>query len=326
MRHQDVVYGDVAITDTLALDIIESPSFQRLKNVDMAWYFEVFYPWSAHSRFEHSIWVYTLLNTYRASTEEQIAGLIHDVSHWAFSHCLDYVFDEGSQKEQSHQDNIFETFIKTTDIPQILERHKIDLDFVLDDKNFPLKETLLPDLCADRIDYILRWAIHYANNPRQEMQKILSHLFIHEKKRVFDNAEYAQKFAELFKEINDVYYSDITTAVMFQTTGDVLKYAIQKQYITKADLYTTDKEVLQKILPYIDLDEELALRWERMNNKIPYKNSPSDFDNHVFCKNRVVDPLFLEWDKIKRVSDISPKWKEIIDSVQPKEYFLKFEK
>ena len=36
MRHQDVVYGDVAITDTLALDIIESPSFQRLKNVDMA--------------------------------------------------------------------------------------------------------------------------------------------------------------------------------------------------------------------------------------------------------------------------------------------------
>jgi len=36
---------------------------------------------------------------------------------------LDYVFDEGNQKEQSHQDNIFEEFIKKTDIPEILEKY-----------------------------------------------------------------------------------------------------------------------------------------------------------------------------------------------------------
>jgi HD superfamily phosphohydrolase len=82
--------------------------------------------------------------------------LIHDVSHGAFSHCLDYVFDEGSQKEQTHQDNIFEKFVKESGIPRILETYGIDINYVVDDKNFPLKERLLPDLCADRIDYILR--------------------------------------------------------------------------------------------------------------------------------------------------------------------------
>ena len=56
--------------------------------------------------------MYALLKKFGASTEEQIAGLIHDVSHSAFSHCIDYVLDEGSEKTHNHQDRIFATFVK----------------------------------------------------------------------------------------------------------------------------------------------------------------------------------------------------------------------
>ena len=43
--------------------------------------------------------------------------------------------------------------MRTSEIPNILERYGFNLDYILDDKNFPLKERSLPDLCADRIDY-----------------------------------------------------------------------------------------------------------------------------------------------------------------------------
>ena len=64
-----------------------------------------------------------------------------------------------------------------------------------------------------------------------------------------------------------------------------------------------------------------------MNNKIPYKNDPNDFDYHLFTKSRFVDPLFMDGDLMKRVSDVDSEWKQIIQT-KPKarEYFLKFER
>lgn len=70
------------------------------------------------------------------------------------------------------------------------------------------------------------------------------------------------------------------------------------------DFYTTDQQVLDKITAHIETDDQLNIYWQRMNNKIPCKNDPNDFDFHIFCKSRIVDPLFMHNDTIKRVSDI----------------------
>jgi hypothetical protein len=43
---------------------------------------------------------------------------------------------------------------------------------------------------------------------------------------------------------------------------------------------------------YLDKDEKIYLYRQRMNNIIKCKNNPDDFDAHIFCKNRVVDPFF----------------------------------
>ena len=153
MIYQDRVYGKTEISEPLVLELIKTPAIQRLKGIEQAGYFGPYYPNSVFSRFEHSLGVFILLKKYKASFEEQIAGLIHDVSHATFSHCIDYVLDEGSEKEHNHQDNIFVDFVKKTNIPSILKKYKMDVNYILDEHNFPLKERLLPDLCADRIDY-----------------------------------------------------------------------------------------------------------------------------------------------------------------------------
>ncbi|MBI2263045.1 HD domain-containing protein [Candidatus Berkelbacteria bacterium] len=161
MQIKDRVYGEVEISEPVLLEIINSPTLQRLKEINQAGYFEPHFSGTAHSRFEHSIGVYLLLKMYGALLEEQIAGLIHDVSHSAFSHCIDYVLDAGSEKEHNHQDNVFDEFVRKSEIPGILKKYGLDLEYILDDKNFPLKEKDLPDLCADRIDYSLRTATSF---------------------------------------------------------------------------------------------------------------------------------------------------------------------
>ncbi|MEI6118715.1 MAG: hypothetical protein WCP92_05840 [bacterium] len=84
---------------------------------------------------------------------------------------------------------------------------------------------------------------------------------------------------------------------------------------------------MEKITAHIESDEQLNIYWQRMNNKIPYTNDPNNFDYNVFCKSRVVDPLFMDGETVKRFSDTDDAWKKIIETkAPPKEYFLKFDK
>jgi HD superfamily phosphohydrolase len=106
MVYEDKVYGSFRIEEPVILDLIKSKPIQRLKDIEQGGYIPLYYnPKSlplnkiSHSRFEHSLVVFLLLKKFKASLVEQIAGLIHDASHAAFSHCIDYVLAEGSQKK-----------------------------------------------------------------------------------------------------------------------------------------------------------------------------------------------------------------------------------
>lgn len=326
MKFKDRVYGEVEILEPVLLEIINSSIFQRLKDIDQYGYSGPFFQ-NHHqlSRFEHSVGVCLLLKKYGAPIEEQIAGLIHDVSHSAFSHVIDYVLDIGSEKTHNHQDNIFDDFVKKSEVPIILKKHNFDLDYILNDNNFPLKENNLPDLCADRIDYSLRDACVFGEIENADY--FINNLVVENKKWIFSDFESARKYAELFNRLNNTYWAGLISNVMFKAVSDYLKYALSKNYISKVDLYTTDKIVLAKIQLFHKKDEHLQLLFDRMSNKIAFKDDPKDFEREVFCKSRVVDPLCKHEEKIMRVSEIDANWGKILEEEsKPKHYFIKFER
>ena len=333
MKYKDLIFGNVTISEPVILDLLKTPTLQRLKDIDNAGYKPL---WAKpkgilsqadYSRFSHSVGVYLLLHEYEAPFKEQLAGLLHDVSHSAFSHCIDYVLDSGSQKTHSHQDNIHEHYVKGTEIPGILNRYGFDIDYILNDKNFPLKEKSLPDLCADRLEYSMRGALIFKECTKKQIEYFLKNLTVLDKNWVFKNFRAARKYAKLFARLNTIYYSGVHSAVMFRAVGDYLKYALSKKYITARDLYTTDTAVLKKIAIRLKKDERLRLLYDRLNNKVPFRNDTKDYDAQVFCKSRVVDPLCLVNGELKRVSQADPYWKEVVEKQSsPKEYFLKFER
>lgn len=332
MVYYDRIYGKVKIKEPVIVELINAPSLQRLKGIGQAGYSPLYFQLlnlkgSDFSRFEHSLGVFILLKKFGASLEEQIAGLIHDVSHTAFSHTADYIFDSGSPTNHDYQDKIHEEFVKNSEIPEILEKLGFVVDYILDETNFPLKENPLPDLCADRLDYSLRNTITYKAGTKNQVSYFLNFLTTIKNRWVFKNYQSAKKYAKLFYHLNTVHYAGFATAVMFQTTADVLKYALEKKYIVKKDLFTTDQDVLRKIKKHLKADPKLKLFYDWMTGKTKVKNNRRNYNVRTVLKSRVVDPLFKTNDEIKRLSQVDQNWAKIVrEELKPKEYFLRFEK
>lgn len=324
MKYQDRVYGTIEINEPVILDLIESPSLQRMKDIDQHGHFEPYIPGFSFKRFEHSVGVSILLKRFGASLEEQIAGLIHDVSHTVFSHVGDYLY--GFEINQGFQDNYFEKFIKSSEIPKIFKKYGIDYKYILNEKKFPLKEKELPDLCADRIDYFLREIKITAKANSEEINQFLNDFLIIDNFFVFRDKNLAKKYALLYLEMYNWLWSGLVSAVMFKTMEALLKYTLNEGVITTDDLFTTEEKVWAKIRPAANKDPDLAHLLARADNKIKYKASTKeDYDFYCQIKSRVVDPLILVGDSLKRLSELDLGFSKLKSKyLQPKEYYIKF--
>lgn len=332
MEYQDRVYGKFDIDEPVILELIRSAALERLKRIDQGgygpfWIREKNLRDYERNRFTHSVGTYLLLRKYGAPLEEQIAGLIHDVSHTAFSHCTEYVLNVGNEYRQNYQDSIHDRFVMESEIPAILARNGFDIDRILCDDNFPLKEKKLPDLCADRIDYTLRDAMVFSELGAEGARYFLDKLEAREGAWFFRDEESAQRFARLFFTMNKTYYSDFASSRMFCAVSGFLKHALDKGYIVREDLETDDDFVVGRATTHLAEDEELRLLFERMENRIGATNNPDDYDMPLVCKSRVVDPYFLDGGELRRLSDAYPRWKEVMaEEMKPKKYFVKFER
>ena len=326
MKYQDRIYGTIEINKPVILNLVESSNLQRMKGVDQHGHFEPYFPGTAYSRFEHSLGVFILLKKFEVPLLEQVAGILHDVSHTVFSHVADYVFSNGSGERHNFQDDCFEEFIEKSEIPEILEKHKINYKDILDDSKFPLKEKELPDLCADRIDYFLRELEVTDKATQEEIDEFIDNFTIIDGLWVFKDKDLAKKYANLFLEINNWFWSGIESAAMFKTTGDLVRYAIKKKILTKGDLFTTDDEVWAKIRAVAGKNENLKLLIDRADNKFEYKSSnENSYDLCALCKSRIVDPLFLEGESLKRISEIDSDFLKLKEKYsEPKKYYIKF--
>ena len=326
MRHVDRVYGEVMIRVPEYLDVIRSPYMQRLKHINHFGYFAPFFPNATHTRYEHSLGVFALLKRARAPARERMKGLIHDIPHPVTCHSIDYALDEGCQKTQSYQDDIFVDFVKETDIPAIFAKYHIDFDYMMDDSNFPLLEREYPDLCADRIDNSLRDAVVFGEIDREEAMRFINSLNIVDSRWVFKNYEIAREYSEMFRMMNNKYWAGFPIAITFDSTGKTMRFALERGYVKKEDLWTTDEKVFTKLRRESKNDGHLAKLFKRMNNEIKVVNDPDDFESHIFCKSRIVDPFCKEGKEIVRVSDVDPEWNKVYEEEsKPKEYFLRYD-
>lgn len=305
MKIDDRVYGEKEIEKQVILDLIDSDPVQRLKKVHQAGPQPFFMDKKAMTRYEHSLGVFLLLRDHGASIEEQIAGLLHDVPHTAFSHTADFVFDTD---DHEYHDRFLEKVVRDSEIPEILDKHGLDLEFILDEENFGLLERDAPDLCADRIDYFLRDSKSYGG---WDVERFVESLTTHEGMFVLDDPEIAVEFAEKYAEADEEWWANPKEVVAIKLFAQALRKAIETEVMAEEELFKNDEEVLEKLRSSEDskIQEKLRLLEKGFSIELEAKNP----DMHVKTKARSVNPPILTNGELKKATEFSKELQEEID-------------
>ena len=102
---RDPLWNNIRV-DPLALRLVDTPAFQRLRYVRQLGLAYLVYPGASHSRFEHALGAYHLAGRALAMFEERddsralhrdaapvvrCAALLHDIGHYPYSHALEEI-------------------------------------------------------------------------------------------------------------------------------------------------------------------------------------------------------------------------------------------
>jgi HD superfamily phosphohydrolase len=208
MTIKDRVYGELKISEPVIVEIINSKPFQRLKGISQDGAAHYIQPQRDVTRYEHSIGVWHLSAHYGRPLPEQIASLVHDVPHTAFSHVIDFVMQDA---EHEYHDKFTKKIILESEIPAILEKHGVDLESVLNKEDYQLLENSLPDISVDRLDYFLRDGVMFGVLPVEVARMFLEHLQIEDQVLHFDEQRVAALFALLFINCSRLIWLDPTS-------------------------------------------------------------------------------------------------------------------
>ncbi len=302
---EDIVYGSKEIKENVLIDLMAAKAFIRLKGIcNQGVPKEYILPSQPNFyRYEHCVGVMLALKMVNATLEEQVAGLLHDVSHTAFSHLIDYVF--GGGQNEDYQDKIhYKFFADGTELSNILEKHGFNPNKISDLKAYGLLEREQPQLCADRFDYTLRYWAH--SGDLTFVKSCIGAVTAKDGVMVFNSFETAKEFAEKHTiwqpEWKGWGGTQFDMRIRWYIFGSALEIAIEKGIVAKDDFLETDSYVLGKLKRAND--PEITKLLDLLSKPLQYEVTDEEPKVTLKSKFRYVDPMFMQDGKIKKVSEI----------------------
>jgi len=165
---RDPIWNNIRV-DTLALELVDTPVFQRLRYVRQLGLTHLVYPGATHTRFQHALGAYHLCRIAivllrdrgiaDVSDEEcaitTIAALLHDVGHYPFSHALEEI-------GATHHEEVATALITEGPVASILRNHLGEnaperiTALIRGTSDTPLQGLVAGSLDLDKIEYLKR--------------------------------------------------------------------------------------------------------------------------------------------------------------------------
>jgi len=191
-RHKsfrDEILGFVGVSKE-ELEIVDSMPFQRLRRVMQLDVANLVYPNASHNRFAHSLGVMFLATrmaeeAYNWKTrlgekvddseklrllgEVRIAALLHDIGHYALSHCGEQALEQTGGPQKAHE-VLGAELVTSSFMRDVVERaaqsigsdYENIMNYVRKTPSVPryILQVLDSDLDADKMDYLIRDSHH----------------------------------------------------------------------------------------------------------------------------------------------------------------------
>lgn len=291
-RQIDTFYGPIEVEEPVLLELIENPTFQRLKDIHQ--YGVAYYTThrEEYNRYDHSIGVFAILRANRASIEEQIAGLLHDVSHTAFSHVGDWVFGKENQ-EKDYQNGIHPHVLEESGLADILRKYNFTINQILPKEElFPALENPLPNLCADRIDYNIQGAYYQGFITYEEAISIFKDLSFINNQWISNRPELMKRLTRFSLFMTQDCWGSPTNYVTSRWLADAILRGIEIGCISYIDLhYGTDQAIWDQLT--LQKDPIIKKKMEMLMNPEAYfslVDTIHEADFIVKSKFRGIDP------------------------------------
>jgi len=309
----DEVYGQFEVPEPIFKELVFSPTFRRLKNITQAGVPQKYNRLKVYSRYEHSIGVMLLLRKLGASTEEQVAGLLHDISHLAFSHVAEWVFEDNGSLSESMNEDLIEKFIYESEIKDILLKHEFNPKRIVNLKSFGLLKCEAPDINADRGDYSLREIYKWRNKKLAKL--ILGNLEVLDEQIIVRNKSVAYNYAKEFLILQTNYWGGHDAVLRYYILSEALKSLVKKGELNIDHFLSDEKYVLGILEKTKDPSVSRYLKVLRNKNLARFKGN---FGKTVKKKFRYIDPKTLHKGKIVRLSEIHTGFKRLLKTEMSK--------
>lgn len=321
MRVLDDIYGEFEI-ESIFEELINTKEVQRLKEIHQGGASYLVNPKWNVSRYEHSIGTMLFIRIMGGTIEEQIVGLLHDISHTAFSHVIDFAL---KNNEEDYHEKIYSEVVELSKIPQILSLHGYNYrDILFNESKWSILEKAAPKLCADRIDYTLRDMFHYEFISKEEINSFLNCLSVIEGEVVITSLKASEWFVDIYYKEVIGFFMDPLNVYAYDRLSKALRISLDLKEITLDDLLKEDKYVYS-LLENSNSDEVLNLI-KSINSEVSLIENKEDYDIFHKSKVRVIDPtIFMEGQlyKASEISDVVKIMNEVALKKSDEGIFLK---
>lgn len=302
MHYTDAIYGQAEIDEPVLLELIASDAMRRLRGISQHGITALLGITPPFSRFDHCVGAMLLVRRLGASIDEQIAALLHDVSHTAFSHVIDFVFDDHGG--QAYHEQKKQAFVAASDIPKILERHALNWRLFLHEDAFTLLEQDLPALCADRLDYFLRDLEFLDLATGDEIRAAVQALTVRDARIVLTDQHVARWLAYTFIEVDRGSWSSVREVGLYQLAAEAIKAATRLGFVAEADFWGEDENLWAKLRA---ADHPEVRRWVGLlspGTRFAWDTAHPDF--RLAPKVRSIDPPVVADGVIVPLSRLDP--------------------
>lgn len=259
---KDPVHGWVPLDDPFINDIRKVPAFERLWEVQQfgdRWAVASMLRSAPHSRAEHALGTHELIRRFGPDDPAlRAAAVLHDTGHTAFSHHGEAVFDRAGQQEW-HESRLEQLLTEDRfGIRSVLTTHGISEIEVLANFEHPLLDRPKPDLCADRIDYVLRDGVAASYIHERTAHDIVDELAVTPEYQWYCRTPWsADTMERLLILLDSGQYSNPMMRAIKYRTRDLLTLALGREYLTVDDISEgTDDEIMEKLWAIQDIDPE----------------------------------------------------------------------
>lgn len=316
---KDILYGFIEV-DELAQKIVDTFEFQRLRFIKQLGFTHFVFPNAQHTRFEHSIGVYHLINVFidylvknnnikidkRMRQILAISGLIHDIGHVSFSHMFDDYIIPLIKDGVHHEYRSIQLINKMNQKYNLgfsNEELKLISNIILgisDDKYpsyiFQIVANKKNELDLDKIDYLMRDSYHLGKSVSFDYKYLFSNCKIINNEISF-HVKTSFTILSIFNtryELHKKYYNHKTVILYEVMATDAFLCSIHNldyENMFKSDkwLFELTDNILHKLLDFKESKDIIYNMLQRKLYKLVDKPKEEDYnpDDYLTIKKHI---------------------------------------